>query len=124
MSENSEQRILYVGGLADEVTEATLESAFRPFGDIIPPVTMPKDHMTQKSRGFGFVEMETRDDAKAAIENMNGAELFGRVLKVNVARPDMMKDGGKAVWDNHTDRLHAAKRRDRPPPPGKRGREL
>eukprot|EP00756_Hemistasia_phaeocysticola_P033526 Hpha_TRINITY_DN16469_c1_g4::TRINITY_DN16469_c1_g4_i1::g.162045::m.162045/K09564/PPIE; peptidyl-prolyl isomerase E (cyclophilin E) len=98
---DSEKRMLYVGGLAEEVDELTLEAAFRPFGDVIPPVNLPKDHLTQKHRGFGFVEMEYAEDAKAAIENMNGAELYGRTLKVNIARPDMARGSGesRAVWD-------------------------
>ena len=78
------KRILYVGGLADEVTEDVLEDAFRPFGDVILPVKLPR-HGTgpnDRHRGFAFVEMETSEDAAAAMENMMGAELFGKTLKV------------------------------------------
>eukprot|EP00755_Sulcionema_specki_P022401 Sspe_Gene.76424::Locus_47744_Transcript_1_1_Confidence_1.000_Length_386::g.76424::m.76424/K09564/PPIE; peptidyl-prolyl isomerase E (cyclophilin E) len=101
-----EKRVLYVGGLADEVDETILENAFRPFGEVLGHATMPKDHITGKSRGFGFVEMEEGEDALAAIENMNGAELFGRVLKVNIARPDVLKEGPKAVWETKADDLN------------------
>jgi len=55
---------------------------------------------TEKHRGFGFVTFEQREDAKAAIENMNNSELYGRVLRVNVAKPQKAKaeGSGKAVW--------------------------
>ena len=75
--------MLYVGGLSEEATAETVEDAFRPFGDVILPVNMPKDGSAgQKHKGFAFVEMESPEDAAAAIENMHGAELFGRTLKV------------------------------------------
>lgn len=83
--------------------EAILQSAFIPFGDIVD-VNIPIEQTTQKHRGFGFITFEERDDAKAAIENMNNSELYGRVLRVNVAKPMRAKaeGSGKAVWaDEH-----------------------
>eukprot|EP00298_Acanthocystis_sp_HF-20_P004649 c14978_g1_i1.p1 GENE.c14978_g1_i1~~c14978_g1_i1.p1 ORF type:complete len:136 (+),score=74.15 c14978_g1_i1:37-444(+) len=100
--DNPEKRTLYVGGLADEVDEEKLRGAFIPFGDLVS-VNLPRDMANQKHRGFGFVEFEEIGDAKAAIENMNDSELFGRVLKVNLSKP--MKDvNSKAVW-HHDDYL-------------------
>jgi len=63
---------LYVGGLEDSVTPATLHAAFLPFGDITD-VSIPLDHATGKHRGFGFVQYETAEDAEDAIDNMNNA---------------------------------------------------
>lgn len=77
---------LYVGGLEESVNDATLHAAFIPFGDI-KDVNIPMDHATGKHRGFGFVEFEDKEDAAAAVENMNNAELFGRVLKVGACQP-------------------------------------
>ncbi len=105
---------LYVGGLEESVNEATLHTAFIPFGDI-KDVNIPLDHATGKHRGFGFVEYEEREDAAAAIDNMHNAELFGRVLRVNYAQPMKIKGGDKgwshqAVWadaDNYAKELEA-----------------
>lgn len=57
------------GGLADEVTEEVLRSAFIPFGDIVD-VQIPLDYETEKHRGFAFIEFELPEDAVAAIDNM------------------------------------------------------
>ena len=60
---------------------------------------MPIDYETQKNRGFAFVEYETADDAAAAIDNMNDSELFGRAIRVNLARPVHIKEtSSKPVW--------------------------
>lgn len=57
------------------------------------------DFTTQKHRGFAFVEFELSEDAAAAIDNMNESELFGRTIRVGVARPKMLKEGSsKPVW--------------------------
>ncbi len=89
-------RTLYVGGLDEAVTLDTLRAAFLPFGEL-KDVQLPLDLHTQKSKGFGFVEFESDEDATAAIENMDGAELFGRVIRVNASRA-LKGKGGKAVW--------------------------
>lgn len=65
----TEKRTVYVGGLADEVTEQLINDAFIPFGDILE-IQMPVDYESQKHRGFAFVEFETAEDAAAAIDNM------------------------------------------------------
>lgn len=63
---------LYVGGLDENVNEATLRAAFLPFGDV-KDVSVPIDHATGKHRGFGFIQFEEREDAEAAIDNMHNA---------------------------------------------------
>ena len=92
------KRVLYVGGLADEVEEKILQAAFIPFGNITD-ISIPLDYSTQKHRGFAFVEFELVEDAAAAIDNMNESELHGRTIRVNVARPKMLKEGSsRPVW--------------------------
>ncbi|XP_062506488.1 peptidyl-prolyl cis-trans isomerase E-like [Corticium candelabrum] len=92
------KKMLYVGGLAEEVDEKVLNAAFIPFGDILD-IQLPLDFATQKHRGFAFVEFESAEDAAAAMDNMNDADLFGRTIKVNIARPAKVKEGSsKAVW--------------------------
>lgn len=91
-----QKNTLYVGGLAEEVNEAILHAAFIPFGDI-KDVKTPLDQATQKHRSFGFVTFLEREDASAAMDNMDGAELYGRVLTVNYALPERIK-GGEQGW--------------------------
>jgi len=78
------------GGLDDEVTENTLHAAFLPFGTI-RHVSLPLDVASNQHRGFAFVEFEEPGDAADAMDNMNGAELFGRVLRVNYTQPMQMR---------------------------------
>lgn len=66
---SSDKRTIYVGGLAEEVSEKLLNDAFIPFGDLID-VQIPVDYESQKHRGFAFIEFETAEDAAAAIDNM------------------------------------------------------
>merc|ERR1711953_1155935 len=99
MTPGQNKKLLYIGGLAEEVDEKMLHAAFIPFGDIID-ITIPLDFETEAHRGFAFVEFEDVADAAAAMDNMDEAELFGRTLKVNIARPIKMKDGhySRPVW--------------------------
>lgn len=94
----SKRRILYVGGLADEADDDVLRATFLPFGDIMD-INVPKDYVKDSHRGFGFVEFELEEDAAAAMDNMNNAELYGRTLRVNIAKPPKTV-GGKAVWND------------------------
>ena len=96
---STRKTMIYVGGLVDEVTEDILFAAFIPFGPL-RSVQIPKDFKIDKSRGFGFVEFESEEDCEAAIENMEGAELFGKVLRCNLAKPSAKASNGqgKAVW--------------------------
>ncbi len=77
---------LFVGGLSFQTTEDVLADAFAKAGAVISAVII-KDRMTQRSKGFGFVEMSTEDEAQAAIAMWNGQELDGRRVAVNEARP-------------------------------------
>lgn len=77
---------LYVGGLSYSTTEDALRDAFAQVGQV-ESATILTDKMTGRSRGFGFVEMTSDDEATAAIEMWNGKELDGRRLTVNEARP-------------------------------------
>ncbi|MCX6723933.1 MAG: RNA-binding protein [Candidatus Staskawiczbacteria bacterium] len=77
---------LYVGGLSYNTTEATLRETFAAAGTV-ETATIIMDKMTNRSKGFGFVEMATEEEAKKAIEMLNGKELDGRTLTVNEAKP-------------------------------------
>lgn len=77
---------LYVGGLSYDTSEAGLKEAFSQAGTV-ESATVITDKMSGRSRGFGFVEMATDEDAQAAISMWNEKELDGRTLTVNEARP-------------------------------------
>ncbi len=77
---------LYVGGLSYSTTESGLSDAFAKAGQVAS-ASIIIDKMTGKSKGFGFVEMTTDEAAQAAIDMFNGADLDGRKLTVNEARP-------------------------------------
>lgn len=64
-----DKKTIYVGGLAEEVTDKLLNDAFIPFGDLVD-IQMPIDYESQKHRGFAFIEFESTEDAAAAIDNM------------------------------------------------------
>lgn len=92
------KRTVYVGGLPEEVNEDILKSAFLPFGEI-DVIQIPLDYETEKHRGFAFIEFELPEDAAAAIDNMNDSELFGRTIRVNIAKPHKVKEGStRAIW--------------------------
>ena len=74
------KRVIYVGGLAENVDEKILHAAFIPFGDIVQ-CNMPMDFETEQNRGFGFVEFEHMDDANEAVDNLDDSEMFGRTLQ-------------------------------------------
>jgi len=77
---------LYVGGLSYNTTDATLKDAFATVGTV-ESATIIIDKMTNRSKGFGFVEMSTEEEAQKAIETFDGKELDGRTIKVNEAKP-------------------------------------
>src|SRR5476651_2543960 len=86
---------LYVGNLAYGVTDSDLETMFAPFGTVqSAQVIMDRD--TGRSKGFGFVEMGSSDEATAAINALNGKEVDGRKLTVNEARPKEDRGGGRS----------------------------
>ena len=77
---------LFVGNLSFNTTENALQDAFAAYGTVTETNLM-MDRMTNRPRGFGFVTMSTAEEAQKAIAAMNGAQLDGRALTVNVARP-------------------------------------
>lgn len=77
---------IYVGNLTYGMTEDSLRELFAPFGEVLSSKII-KDRLTDRSRGFGFVEMENKDEAEAAIQKIDGTEVEGRNMKVNLARP-------------------------------------
>ena len=99
-----QNRTLFVGGLADEATPALLKAAVLPFGNVAS-VMVPLDLASGKPKGFGFVEFEDAGDAADAVANMHNAELLGRTLSVNPAKPIRSKT--KGVWESGEDWLDA-----------------
>eukprot|EP00041_Stephanoeca_diplocostata_P012810 m.215535 g.215535 ORF g.215535 m.215535 type:complete len:170 (-) comp19101_c0_seq1:1143-1652(-) len=101
MAGKSNKKLLYVGGLSDEVDTKTINAMFVPFGEVVD-VQLPLDFETQSHRGFAFVEFELAEDAAAAVDNMHESELYGRTLKVNYARPLTTAKGNanRAIWDD------------------------
>jgi RNA recognition motif-containing protein len=87
-------RKLYVGNLPYGVTDSTLQQMFAPHGSVeSAQVIMDRD--TGRSKGFGFVEMKTDQEAQAAIAALNGNDIEGRALTVNEARPKTEGGGGR-----------------------------
>ena len=84
---------LYVGNMSFKTTEADLRDAFTKFGTVTD-VYIASDRETGRPRGFAFVTMGTADEAKSAIDKMNGADLDGRALTVNEAKPKEEMGGG------------------------------
>jgi len=87
------------------VTPTNLHAAFLPFGEVVD-VSIPKPdtpNSTELHRGFGYVEFEDPADAKEAIDNMDQAELFGRVIKVSMSKPQKNANEGlgskTAIWE-------------------------
>lgn len=85
---------LFVGNLDYSVTTDDLRQYFATIGEVVDAVVL-MDKMTGRSRGFGFVEFASEDDAKSAIEKLNGSELKGRNINVNEARPP--REDGQAA---------------------------
>jgi RNA recognition motif-containing protein len=77
---------LYVGNLSFNTTSQDLESMFGEFGSV-QSANLIEDRETGRSRGFGFVEMSSKEEGEAAIASMNGKEVDGRALTVNEAKP-------------------------------------
>lgn len=84
---------IYVGNLPFSTTEADLQSLFEEHGEVVS-ASVVTDRETGRSRGFGFVEMKDASQAQAAIEAINGANVDGRNLTVNEARPREERGGG------------------------------
>lgn len=85
---------IYVGNLSQQTTEDDLRQAFEVFGQV-KSVNIIKDRFSGESRGFGFVEIPSKQEAQKAIEEMNGKDLMGRAINVNEARPKTDRREGR-----------------------------
>ena len=86
-------RKLYVGNLPYEIGETELQDLFGQAGSV-DSVNIMRDQATGRARGFAFVEMSTDEEAEKAINALNGAQVGGRSLTVNEARPKAARSGG------------------------------
>ncbi|HEV2696013.1 MAG TPA: RNA-binding protein [Verrucomicrobiae bacterium] len=84
---------LFVGNLSFNTSENALNDAFAAFGSVTE-ATIMMDRMTNRPRGFGFVTMSSDAEAQAAVEGLNGKEVDGRALTVNIARPREERPAG------------------------------
>ena len=95
---------IYVGNLSYKVTQEDLTDVFADYGTV-KRVQLMVDRETGRSRGFGFVEMDSDTEEDEAINALNGAEWMGRDMRVNKAKPREDKparqfSGGNGNWDN------------------------
>lgn len=90
---------LYVGNLAFQTTSQELQQLFGQAGTV-ESASVVEDRDTGRSRGFGFIEMSSEQEANAAIEQFNGKEVGGRALKVNEAKPRENRGGGRSFSQN------------------------
>ena len=84
---------LYVGGLPYSVNDDQLRDIFVAHGTV-ESATVIMDRMSGRSKGFGFVEMSSQEEAQAAIDKLNGTDLGGRNITVNEAKPRQPRTGG------------------------------
>lgn len=91
---------LYVGNLSFQTEESDLRAHFTPYGEVLS-ANIVTDRDTGRSRGFGFVEMGTDEEAQSAQSALDGKELDGRQLKVNEAKPrENNRGGGGGGYNN------------------------
>jgi RNA recognition motif-containing protein len=83
---------IYVGNLLFDVTEGELKELFAPFGQVTE-VRLIMDKFSGKSKGFGFIEMPSKEEAEKAIEGLNGKDIKGRAMTVNEAKPKTERGG-------------------------------
>ena len=86
MADSVQGNKLYVGGIPYRSTEDDLKKAFEVAGTVVS-ASIISDRMTGRSRGFGFVEMSSPEEAQAAIDALDGKDFDGRMLSVSFARP-------------------------------------
>jgi RNA recognition motif-containing protein len=106
---------LFVGGLSWDTTDANLSAFFAQAGTVVT-ANVISDRMTGRSKGFGFVEMTTEEEAKNAIAKLNGQNLDGRAIAVSEARPQAPRDnsfsrnsgGGGFSRDNRDRNQHSS----------------
>jgi cold-inducible RNA-binding protein len=92
---------LYVGNLSFDATEDALRHLFEPHG-AVESAKVATDRDTGRSRGFAFIEMTSDSEAESAIAALNGAEVGGRALIVNEARPKAPRSGGGGFGGGHS----------------------
>ncbi len=90
---------IHVGNLSGDVTEDDLKAAFEAFGQLAS-VNVIKDKFSGEPRGFGFIEMPSKDEAQSAIDGLNGTDLKGQSLNVNEAHPHTESRGGRGKYGN------------------------
>jgi len=90
---------LFIGGLSFNTTSDGLREFFTQSGTVVS-ATVVTDQFSGRSKGFGFVEMESNEQAQAAVANLNGRDLDGRAIKVEVARPktEGRRDSGRGGY--------------------------
>ena len=84
---------IYVGNLSFDASESELKSLFESYG-VVDSAKIIVDQFTNRSRGFGFIEMQNREEGLKAIQELDSKDLGGRSLKVNEARPKNSSGGG------------------------------
>jgi RNA recognition motif-containing protein len=89
---------LYVGNLLFDVTENDLKALFEPFGQVTE-IRLIMDKYTGKSKGFGFIEMPSKEEAQKAIAALNGKDIKGRAMTVNEAKPKTERGGRGGFGD-------------------------
>lgn len=108
MTTSNKSCSIYIGGLGSDITREAVHAAFITFGHILS-IDLPSPHYSSKSagnKGYAFVEYEEAQDAHDAIDNMHLSELYGNLIKVNLARnktnPGKGGDGlnSEAIWSN------------------------
>jgi cold-inducible RNA-binding protein len=105
---------IFVGNFSFSLTEGELRSMFEPFG-AVDNVTVVTDRATGRSRGFGFVEMPSNDEADKAIAALNGKDSGGRQLTVNEARPKTDRGGPRGGGGHGRDDYRGHARQPREP---------
>jgi RNA recognition motif-containing protein len=85
---------LYIGNMSYDVQEDDLRQTFGEFGEVTS-ANIIMDKITHKSKGFGFVEMSSKEEAQAAIAGLNGKDFKGRTVTVNEAKPQTKNSGGR-----------------------------
>ena len=94
---------IYVSNIAYNATDEALRDAFAAYG-AVQSARVIKDRMTGRSRGFGFVEMSNDEEARSALEGINGAELLGRRINAREARPREEGNGSRPQGNERGER--------------------
>lgn len=101
---------LFVGNLNYATTESTVERLFSQQGEVVK-VTLVTDRVTGRPKGFGFVEMATAEQAEAARDALNGSELEGRTIKVELAKEQQARPAGNRGGSQYGPRGQGQSRR-------------